>query len=916
MTDSSAQRLARLMALFDEALDLAAGERAGWLAMSCADDPALRDEVAALLEAHDRPEGVLDRPPPVDLAEAPLGDRVRQSLSDRYLIETELGRGGMATVFLAHERKHDRRVVIKVLQPEIARVFGPQRFLDEVRIAAQLSHPHILGLIDSGEAGGLLYYVMPHVRGMPLRERLRREGAMPAGAAITLLRDVAAALAHAHQAGVVHRDLKPDNILCVGDHAFLMDFGIAQLEAEARRGERRTDPGVPLGTPGYMAPEQASGDTVDHRADLYAWGLLGRELLTGYPHPVTDLAARRPDVPAGLAHLVEACLQVDPAHRVQQAQLLVDQLDALLVPLSGSPVDSTPRHRRRSWGWVVAAGLAAFVVALLWWPRDGAPTADLVSQPVAVAVFRNETGDSSLATWGRMAGDWVTQGLHETGLFQVVAWPAVLHASEQWIQERASGGTRDLTTVIAEQTGAGTIVSGSYYLLGDVLRFQVEITDSRAGTLLGALPPVEVPRDSAHVAIQAVRDRVMGSLAVLVNERLATVPGLATRPPTFEAYRIFDRGLVLYNAQEYRAAVLELRRAAVLDSTFVAPLVHAAFGAGNTGQFALLDTLLGALSRRRTELNEYEEYQRQYLEAIAANDGPRALAAARGAAAVAPGSRSEYNAALTANALNQPAAALEHLRAVDTEHGLMRGWSSYWTQLAHALHLLGRHREELDAVRQARVRYPDRRVNLVLEARALAALGRTAAVDSLLAATESLPTDTYWSQGAMLVITGEELAVRADTAAARDWFARAVEWYRTRAFEPGAPIGHREWLALAHYHRGEEVAAARVLAGLVADDSTRLLYRGTLAVIRARAGDTTAATRLLRRPGPNELGVHTVFRARIAAVQGDEQRAIALLTEALGQGVDGWAWVHTGAWRDFISMREDPRLRRIMAPGS
>src|SRR5690606_5016729 len=121
-----------------------------------------------------------------------------------------------------------------------------------------------------------------------------------------------------------------------------------------------------------------------------------------------------------------------------------------------------------------------------------------------------------------------------------------------------------------------------------------------------------------------------------------------------------------------------------------------------------------------------------------------------------------------------------------------------------------RHREELDAVRQARARYPDRRVNLVLEARALAALGRTAAVDSLLVEAESLPTDTYWSQGAMMVITGEELAVQADTAAAWRWFGRAVEWYRTRAFEPGAPIGHREWLALAHYHRGEDAAAARV----------------------------------------------------------------------------------------------------------
>lgn len=914
MTESSEQRLARLMALFDEALDLPPGERAGWLAASCADDPTLCDEVGALLEAHDRPGGVLDRPPPVDLAEAPLGDRVRQALSDRYLIETELGRGGMATVFLAHERKHDRRVVIKVLQPEIARVFGPTRFLDEVRIAAQLSHPHILGLIDSGEAGGLLYYVMPHVRGMTLRERLRREGAMPASAAITLLRDIAAALAHAHQAGVVHRDLKPDNVLCVGDHAFLMDFGIAQLEAEARREERRTEPGVPLGTPGYMAPEQASGGPVDHRADLYAWGLLGRELLTGYPQPVADLAARRPDVPAGLAHLIEACLQVDPVRRVQLAQLLVDQLDALLVPLSGSPaLAAPPRPRRRK--WVAAGGLAAATAAMLWWPREGAPVPDLVAQPVAVAIFRNETGDSSFATWGRMAGDWVTQGLHETGLFQVVAWPSVLHATEQWVQERAAGGTRDLTMLVAEETGAGTIVSGSYYLLGDILRFQVEITDSRAGTLLAALPPVEVPRDSAQAAIQAIRDRVMGSLAVRANERLANLPGLAERPPTFEAYRIFDRGLEMYNAQNYRGAVVELRRAAALDPSFVSPLVAAAFGAANTSQFALLDTLLTELGGRRAELNEYEDLQRQYLMAMRASDGPRALGAMRAAVRLAPGTRAGYNAARTALALNRPAEALEDLLALDPDRGLMRGWSSYWVQFSHAYHLLGRHREELAAAREGVMRYPDRRVNLVLEARALAAANRTPELDSLLLAVEGWPSETYWSQGAMMVTAGEELLVHHDAAAGERYLRRAVAWYQPRVRGPDAPSGHRFWLGLGHYQLGEFEAADRIFRTLERDNPALLQNRALVALGLARQGQGEAALTRLGEPGPNARGEHTVYRARIAAILGETDRAISLLAEALGQGVEGWVWVHTGAWQDFQALRGDSRFQRVVQAG-
>jgi len=902
-------RMSRLMALFEQALDLDPRRRLSWLAEACPDDAELRDEVLAMLEAHDRTGGPLDRPLPA--VGAPLGDRVRAALADRYRIDAELGRGGMAMVFLAHESKHQRPVVIKVLLPEVAEAFGRARFLDEVRIAARLSHPHILGLIDSGEADGLLYYVMPHVRGQVLRERLRREGAFPARAAMTVLRDIAAALAHAHGAGVVHRDLKPDNVLCVGDHAFLLDFGIAKLEAETGLGARRTDPGFPLGTPGYMAPEQASGRPLDHRADLYAWGLLGRELLVGHAEPVTDLVLRRPDVPDGLARLVEQCLRPAPEDRVQRAEELVDALDALMAPASGADrVLRSPTRRR----WLVGVVAVAVLAAMAIWQavRPGAAP-DPVPSPVAVAVLRNETGDSSLAMWGRMAGDWITQGLHETGLFQVVPWPSVLHATEQWEAERPTGNRRDLLTVLGEETGAKTLVTGAYYLVGDDARFQVEIIDARRGALLSALPPVVVPRDSAQLAIQSLRDRVMGSLAVRTNDRLAALPGLAERPPTFDAYRAFDRGLTLFNAQNYRDAVVELRRAAALDSGFAAPLVHAAFGAGNTGQLALLDTLLDALARRRTRLNAYEEAQRQYLVAITRGDGPRALAAIRSAVQLAPGSRAGYNAARTALTLNQPAAALADLRALDPDRGLMRGWSSYWTQLTHALHLLGRHEEELAAAREARARYPDRRVNLVLEARALAALGRVAAIDSLMAASERLPGDTYWSQGAMLVMAGEELTVSGQPREGAIYLRRGVDWLRTWESQPEVSYGHLYWLGTALYHLGEDAEAAEIFDRLRRARPDDLFARGLVAMAAARRQGSAAAVAALGEARPHEVGEHTVYRARIAAIEGDADRAISLLTEATGNGVDGWAWVHTSAWRDFAPLRGDPRFQRLVS---
>ena len=203
-------------------------------------------------------------------------DRLKTALSDRYAIERELGSGGMATVYLAEDLKHHRKVAVKVLRPDLAAALGPERFLREIEIAAQLQHPHILPLHDSGEADGFLYYVMPYVRGESLRERLAQHGELPIVDAVKIMREVVDALAHAHEQGVVHRDIKPDNVMLSGRHALVTDFGVAKAVSEATGRAKLTTAGVALGTPSYMAPEQATADpTMDHRADIYAVGALG-----------------------------------------------------------------------------------------------------------------------------------------------------------------------------------------------------------------------------------------------------------------------------------------------------------------------------------------------------------------------------------------------------------------------------------------------------------------------------------------------------------------------------------------------------------------------------------------------------------------------------------------------------------------
>src|SRR3989442_12482392 len=196
--------------------------------------------------------------------------RLKAALADRCVLERELGHGGMATVYLARDLRHGRLVAIKVLRPEIAAALGPERFLREIETAARLNHPHILALHDSGEAAGLVYYVMPYVEGETLRARLEREGQLPLEEAVRITREVASALGYAHSHDVVHRDIKPGNILLSGGEAVVADFGIARAITQAAGG-KLTETGIPVGTPAYMSPEQASGaGPVDGRSDIYS----------------------------------------------------------------------------------------------------------------------------------------------------------------------------------------------------------------------------------------------------------------------------------------------------------------------------------------------------------------------------------------------------------------------------------------------------------------------------------------------------------------------------------------------------------------------------------------------------------------------------------------------------------------------
>src|SRR5438876_3258764 len=271
-----------------------------------------------------------------------LQNRLQVALADRYRIEQEIGDGGMATVYLAEDLRHDRRVALKVLRPELAAVIGAERFLAEIKLTANLQHPHILPLFDSGEADGFLFYVMPFVEGESLRGRLNREKQLPVTDAVRIATEVASALDYAHRHGVVHRDIKPENILVHDGRALVADFGIA-LAASKAGGNRMTETGMSLGTPHYMSPEQAMGEReITARSDVYALGAVTYEMLTGDPpftgstaqaivaRVVTEsprsLTAQRHTIPPGVEAAVLTALEKLPADRFSTAHEFAEAL--------------------------------------------------------------------------------------------------------------------------------------------------------------------------------------------------------------------------------------------------------------------------------------------------------------------------------------------------------------------------------------------------------------------------------------------------------------------------------------------------------------------------------------------------------------------------------------------------------------
>ncbi len=506
-------------------------------------------------------------------------DRLATALADRYGIQRELGRGGMATVYLARDLKHDRSVALKVLRPELAASLGADRFLREIQVTAHLTHPNILPLLDSGRADEFLYYVTPYVEGESLRSRLERERQLPVDEAVRLAAAVAGALDYAHRHQIIHRDIKPENILLEDGQAVVADFGIARA-LHAAESAKLTETGVAVGTVAYMSPEQATGDELDGRSDIYSLGCVLYEMLAGEPPftgptaqvvtarrlagSVPSLHAVRDSVPRQIEQAIGKALAKLPADRFATAAEFADALTA------AGPA-SRPTALRLSWrraGGVAAAFLAIFGAVLVSRSKTHGAR-EPASNGVAVLYFDNLSRDTADA--------YLADGLTEE-LISRLGQVARLTVKSRNAVRRFRGRLADDPSAVGRALGVVHLVSGSVRHAGARLRVTVELVNAATGDRMWGQQ-----YDRAEADLLGIQEDIAVTIATAIGGRLLPAERSSlTQRPTRDpgAYDHFVKGnyfLGQRTAPAVGRAIDEYRAALQLDPSFTEALARVAY---------------------------------------------------------------------------------------------------------------------------------------------------------------------------------------------------------------------------------------------------------------------------------------------------------------------------------------------------
>jgi TolB-like protein len=837
--------------------------------------------------------------------------RLTAALGRRYTLERELGRGGMGTVYLARDLKHNRPVALKLLPPDLAAALGPERFLREIQIAARLSHPHILPLYDSGQAGGLLFYVMPFNEGESLRQRLGREPPLAPGEALDIAREVAEALSYAHAQGIVHRDVKPENILLKDGHALLADFGVAKGLADGAI----TESGSPLGTRAYASPEQAAGSRqVDGRSDIYSLGCVLYEMLAGgsstvhellerrFAEPLPQLSRGRAEVSPWIDRVLARALAPRPEERFATAaefrDALTPQADhAVPLPISPKVADRPGRLR---WMSVGAAALAAIGAALAFFPGRLSRSDP---KQVVVAGFENRTGDASLAPVGDIASDYIARGLAATRLMhEVYDGRATALEAGQPVRIGVAAGRE-----LAKRVGAGTVLGGSYYREGDSLHFETQLVDAASGKLILSLEPVIGSLREKTRVIESLRQRVMAGFAVVFQPAFGDWRA-ASVPPNYEAYEemlaatddlwIFDNGRALQH----------LHQAIAKDSGYASAKALLAYALAEEGACHEVDSIGHSLGHLEDRLLPADHGWLAYAEANCRHDVEGKLAAAKSVLGAAPHSVGfTVLAGINAIELSRPREGLGILQRFDASRALLSPAQSavYWSFVGYAYHDLGDFRAQLKIDRAHPDSGPD-----IEEARALAGLGDSGAVMGLVA---------RWLEHPDPRTPALERAECAALELRAHGYPRASAALLGRTAAARGPNGAGEsgeepcmWnLFSAHYYAGRWEEARAAYVRKASEDSGDVKTHAALAALASRGHDQPELERQQQWLAASGEALAVLGLARVAALQGRRAEAVTLLQRAIQGGLERH-FLHIDP--DFESLRDYPPYHELMRP--
>jgi hypothetical protein len=863
------------------------------------------------------------------------------AIADRYRIERTLGRGGMATVYLARDLRHGRHVAVKQLDPALGAAIGAERFEVEIRVTAALQHPHLLPLFDSGVAAGSLYYVTPFIEGHTLRARMERERQLPIAEALRLTRIIADALQFAHDRGVVHRDLKPENILFQGDQPIVADFGIA-LAASAPDG-RLTQTGLALGTPLYMSPEQATGERrLDARSDQFALATLVYEMLTGeVPHAGSTVGAVlgrllsetpraahavRPSVPPAVSDAVGRALAKTPDDRFPSVRAFADALTAataVATPASGTPGRAWPSTTR---GVVFGVAALALVAAGVWRARTPSPSASARSRdPRGVLIAHTAVpADSAVA---RLVDDALAERLAQ------LPWVAA-HTSPSALTDE-----RDALGVAAGSVGATFIALTTLARTADGAQLRMRLIDATTGALLRttntALPQGATSMSSLRTAVEPLAAAAgMATAPVLGPE---TIPAGAL--PTLASLRDLTTALSsidgIATSVERRARVRELlSRAIAADTAFLQARLWLAWvwtndfarirGVGGSG---LADTVVRWSLEAETTGSRYEVALGRVARSNISENGDAILDPIRDLLRLDPDSPLHPVLPQRLLGLNRAHEALRVKYAHWRSHGAAdslqpQRQAEFWNGVAHDWHYVGRFDSALVAARRARALRPTAGYFLSTELQQLAALGWLDSLDARIVQVEGATQDgfTFGYPGDTYLTIANELEAHGSAAAARALLERARSWFERHAADAEGNSGMQlRWaLTLMALNRAAEAEELLREALARSPSDTRLHgAHGRTLVDLGRLAEADRELDWLRDMArAAQQGQPTYERATIMVHRGRASwdDALGLLEEAIRDGQDYTLLRRLHAFGDWQPLRDVPRFRRLITP--